>query len=313
MSHPISQLSRANLHELFNAYNLDVESSTVAQLRARFIQFLTNLKYRGPKTFEHLMKVDVRDRLLELNRQQEQITSLENFVARSVVRPLDEIQTTPPYNTTTEIETILNETNVNSLQESLESNYVLISPPNDITRFNICLNEIQMYYPRAIKVLDDDWDSPLAVYYFNHVLTTDDFHTLVDFMIQEENVPVKITYGFHIIIEHYKGDEDYEYEAINSFHSSQASIPFTYNPASHTDIYHLHDLVDAQISQIIGRGVRNGTSKTRFIAICNFIIRVARLTEPHGRKPADYDTKKIAALEAVNKDFHVNPSVIRLF
>jgi hypothetical protein len=166
------------------------------------------------------------------------------------------------------------------------SGYFQISPPSNPEAFETCLEEIQGKYDKGISSQDTDPGEPAPVYYFNQIESLDEFHDLINHVLNNESGLIKITYGFVMISEHRISEDSYEYVMTTSAENKKFSIPISINLLERKPeiITNLHEYLNTQISKSLEVGLANTTSSTRRIGITNFAIYVSRTSAVGGKQ-----------------------------
>jgi hypothetical protein len=116
--------------------------------------------------------------------------------------------------------------------EQKEDNYFLLSPPCDSEAFRICLSEVNAQYPRGIISRYTEHTEPAPEYYFNQVQSMNDFHKLINHVVDSEDGIIKLTYGFVTIIEN-ESNGNYEYSTRTARETKKYSVPITLNLIAH--------------------------------------------------------------------------------
>jgi hypothetical protein len=300
-STPISKMNKKQLQTLMKFYDSGDCAGNLTTGRKDFNEFLRRCHYVGPRNYEHLMNPEVRDniirtatRLIMTDVLAEEIPLAHARVKRlkedhDRPRTLEQIQTDITlYNPEQELETVLEEEDVNveSVNVDVSNGYFPISPPSNPEAFETCLEEIRVKYDKGISSQDTDSGEPAPVYYFNQIETLDEFHDLINHVLNVESGLIKITYGFVMISEQRISEDSYEYVITSSKENKKFSVPISINLLERKPeiITNLHEYLNTQINKSLEVGLANTSSSTRRIGITNFAIYVSRTSAVGGKQ-----------------------------
>jgi hypothetical protein len=168
---PISQMTKNHLEQLLTFYGVD-KPRKAKDMRAAFQKYLAQMNYKGKRNFSHLMKPETKELIMNANQ--------------SAVRPIGTLQNILIYNPEEELNEVLNE-------PDRTEEYFLLSPPCDSEAFNTCLREVNAQYPQGITSRYTEPTEPAPEYYFNQVQSLDDFHKLINHVVDSEYGIIKMT------------------------------------------------------------------------------------------------------------------------